>query len=282
MLSDDEKPNYETFRDCLEGLVIQKLAIRPAKTRRRRPAKGSKNAIKPVEVSKEAEEEPTGNDAAELGEFVDVQLRRKHSESEANVNADSLTTKYLATEIFTSLAPELRTLSYAAVQNDAALRAKYEEPLPTSTLESILSPLPISVVDSLSSYGLLPATADLSRFLGPVLSDYVTSTTTALQEYAPQTRRASACEICDRDWIPLTYHHLIPRAVHAKVLKRGWHEEWELNKVAWLCRACHSMVHGIASNEELAKEWFSVERLREREDVQKWAGWAGRVRWKTR
>ncbi|KAL2355954.1 hypothetical protein BJ546DRAFT_584993 [Cryomyces antarcticus] len=260
MLSGDEKPNYETFRDCLEGLVIQKLAIRPARTRRRRPAKGRKNAIKPVEVSKEAEEEQTGNDAEELGEFVD----------------------YLAAEIFTSLPPELRTLSYAALQNDAALRAKYEEPLPTSTLESISSPLPVSVVDSLSSYGLLPATTDLSHFLGPVISDYVASTTAAPHEYAPQTCRASACEICDRDWIPLTYHHLIPRAVHAKVLKRGWHEEWELNKVAWLCRACHSMVHGIASNEELAKEWFSVERLREREDVQKWAGWVGRVRWKTR
>ncbi|KAK5045727.1 hypothetical protein LTR16_011369, partial [Cryomyces antarcticus] len=164
----------------------------PARTRRRRPAKGRKNAIKPVEVSKEAEEEQTGNDAEELGEFVDVWLHRKHSESKGNVNADSLTTKYLAAEIFTSLPPELRTLSYAALQNDAALRAKYEEPLPTSTLESISSPLPVSVVDSLSSYGLLPATTDLSHFLGPVISDYVTSTTAAPHEYAPQTCRASA------------------------------------------------------------------------------------------
>ena len=75
---------------------------------------------------------------------------------------------------------------------------------------------------------------------------------------------------------------MIPRSTHERVLKRGWHEEWELNRVAWLCRACHSFVHGIAGNEELAREWNTVERLLEREDVRRWAGWVGRVRWKAR
>jgi hypothetical protein len=70
--------------------------------------------------------------------------------------------------------------------------------------------------------------------------------------------------------------------VHAKVLKRGWHEEWELNKVAWLCRACHNFVHRVATNEELARDFYSVELLREREDVARFVGWVGGVRWKTR
>lgn len=52
--------------------------------------------------------------------------------------------------------------------------------------------------------------------------------------------------------------------------------------MAWLCRACHSFVHRIASNEELARELFSVEALMEREDVVKWAQWVGKVRWKAR
>jgi hypothetical protein len=52
--------------------------------------------------------------------------------------------------------------------------------------------------------------------------------------------------------------------------------------VAWLCRACHSFVHGLASNEELAREWWSVENLLGREDVRRWAGWVGGVRWKAR
>ncbi len=52
--------------------------------------------------------------------------------------------------------------------------------------------------------------------------------------------------------------------------------------MAWLCRACHSFVHGLASNEELAREWWSVEKLLGREDVRRWAGWVGGVRWKAR
>lgn len=70
--------------------------------------------------------------------------------------------------------------------------------------------------------------------------------------------------------------------MHAKVLKRGWHTEDQINNVAWLCRACHSFVHGCASNEELAREWFTVEKLTEREDVQGFAKWVGGVRWKKR
>jgi hypothetical protein len=52
--------------------------------------------------------------------------------------------------------------------------------------------------------------------------------------------------------------------------------------VAWLCRACHSFVHRIARNEELARSWYSVELLESREDVQAWVSWVGRVRWKAR
>jgi hypothetical protein len=125
---------------------------------------------------------------------------------------------------------------------------------------------------------MIPDAADLPDFLGPILAEYTTSVTTGPPVWA--STRAEACEICERDWIPLSYHHLIPRGVHAKVLKRGWHDEWTLNSVAWLCRACHSFVHRMASNEELAREWFTVERICEREDVADWARWVGRVRWK--
>lgn len=65
-------------------------------------------------------------------------------------------------------------------------------------------------------------------------------------------------------------------------MKRGWHDEWELNKVAWLCRACHSFVHRVASNEELAQKWYSVDLLVEREDIKSFVGWIAGVRWKKR
>jgi hypothetical protein len=136
------------------------------------------------------------------------------------------------------------------------------------------------VTDSVEAYDLLPASTDLSSLISSVIPDYIAVVTTPPPIWS--NTRASACEICDRGWIPLTYHHLIPKQVHEKALKRRWHEEWKLNSVAWLCRACHSFVHRLAGNEVLAKELYTIDLLLEREEVQAWAKWVGRVRWKAR
>jgi len=47
--------------------------------------------------------------------------------------------------------------------------------------------------------------------------------------------RKEECEICGRN-CPLSYHHLIPRSTHVKVLRKKWHPPERLNVVAWLCR----------------------------------------------
>lgn len=36
-----------------------------------------------------------------------------------------------------------------------------------------------------------------------------------------------------------------------------------LGSVAWLCRACHSFVHRLAGNEELAKGLYTVDLIKE-------------------
>jgi hypothetical protein len=41
-------------------------------------------------------------------------------------------------------------------------------------------------------------------------------------------------------------------------------------------------VHRVASLEELAKEWYTVEKLMEREDVRRFGEWVGKVRWKSK
>lgn len=189
--------------------------------------------------------------------------------------------QYLASEMFTSLPAELRTLSYSEIQNDRFLAEKYSVPLDTALYEELLQMLPLSIPDSLVSFGVISESEDLPRLLEDVFTTYITSSTVPPPEFAPSSR-ATECEICEREHLPLTYHHLIPRAVHAKAVKRGWHSSWELQKVAWLCRACHSFVHRIANNEELAKELYSVELLLERDDVMRWAAWVGRIRWKSR
>ena len=189
--------------------------------------------------------------------------------------------QYLATEIFSNLPGEVKSLSYSSIQHDNKAAERYTEPLSDSTIDNIILSIPADIEDSLSTYKYIePPRTDVLHFMTPVLNSYVSAVTAAPPAWI--STKTDSCEICDRDWIPLTYHHLIPRGVHAKVMKRGWHEEWMLNSVAWLCRACHSFVHRMASNEELAKEYFTVDRILEREDVQSWRGWVGRVRWKTR
>jgi len=269
MISETDTDNYETFRDCLSELIISKLSHSGEKKRR---VKGRKNEIKPV--VKPVEDE-NASDAEELGDFIDVCSTRA-----VPLQVISLTAlQYLASEIFASLPPDLRTISYSTIQNDTGLAEVYSTPLDTTVYDAILDTLPPSVADSLTSYSLLPPTVDMARMLEPVFTAYIISSTTPPPEHSPTTR-ATECEICEREYLPLTYHHLIPRQMHAKAVKRGWVKEWELQKVAWLCRACHSFVHRIAGNEELAREWHSVEVLMGREDVQAWAKWVGRIRWK--
>jgi hypothetical protein len=41
-------------------------------------------------------------------------------------------------------------------------------------------------------------------------------------------------------------------------------------------------VHKIADHATLARDLYTVDLLLEREDVQKWAMWVGKVRWKAR
>lgn len=251
MIPDAETDNYEAFRDCLSELVISKLSGSAEKKRR---IKGRKNEIKRVERPAEQE---GASDAEELGDFID----------------------YLATEIFVCLPDDLRTISHSNVQNDTILAEKFSTPLDTDVYDQVLDTLSPSVSESLTTYSVLLPSMDLGRMLEPVFTAYITTCTTAPPEYAP-TQRATECEMCEREHLPLTYHHLIPRQMHAKAVKRGWAKDWELAKVAWLCRACHSFVHRIAGNEELAKELNSINKLMEREDVQAWAKWVARIRWK--
>ncbi len=188
-------------------------------------------------------------------------------------------------------------MDYGTHASSISLRERYTPPLEPATLATLLGLVPNTIPDSLLSYKLLPTHEHVPIFLSAVLNDYVSQviapppsialaassgTSSSSTKAQLEALRPSACELCGRDWIPLTYHHLIPRSTHDKVRKRGWHPEWRLNAVAWLCRACHDFVHRVASNEELAKDWWSLERLRSREDTQVWVEWVGRVRWKKR
>ena len=149
-------------------------------------------------------------------------------------------------------------------------------------VDRAVTSLPASIHDTLVAYQIVANTNDSHIFLHQLLSDYVVSSNAGSRQEETCATKPCACELCDRSWIPLTQHHLVPRKVADKAVKRGWVGESETKNLAWLCRACHSFVHRSLSHEELAQSFRSVESLLEREDVRKFAHWIGRVRWMSR
>ncbi len=160
-------------------------------------------------------------------------------------------------------------------------------------LDLITSP---AFTDTLVSYGIVGDDEDAIKLLWKVAEDYRTEACAPPPVWS--NTRTTECEICERE-VPLTYHHLIPRSTHDKVLKRGWHDESLINSVAWLCRyifilndltivpltylvccsrQCHGMVHRVERCEVLAREYYTVELLLQREDIQKWRKYVSKQR----
>jgi hypothetical protein len=247
-VSQENAENYETFRDYLSSALVERLSKPQTKSRRR---------TKPETISN-AEEKQSENDAEELAEFVD----------------------YIASETWESVPAELKTLNHYTWADSPSVQGKYTLPLTGASIPSILPSLDPTITDTLTTYGAINEnTQGINELLAPVLSQYIS--TTSAPPPPPRTTRPQACEICGREWIKLTYHHLIPRMVHAKVVKRGWHREEELQNVAWLCRPCHSKVHAFAGHEDLARQFYTVELLLEQDEIRSFAGWIGGLRWKS-
>ncbi|KAG6916841.1 hypothetical protein DXG01_005140 [Tephrocybe rancida] len=175
---------------------------------------------------------------------------------------------YLASEAWPTLPDTIRTAAYET-----------REVVPNDVDDVPIDNTSVSFTDTLISYGFASDHDDTLKFLRKVLADYVADACAPPPVWS--STRTEECEICDRQ-VPLTYHHLIPRSTHTKVLKKKWHPENMLNSVAWLCRPCHNVVHHIATNEELAREFFTVELLLKREEITKWRNYASKQRFGVR
>jgi hypothetical protein len=77
------------------------------------------------------------------------------------------------------------------------------------------------------------------------------------------------CVLCERT-MPLTFHHLIPRTTHKKMSKRYEMDKKEMNRGIWLCRPCHSAIHNFITEENMALEYNSLDKLLEHEKVLAW------------
>jgi len=102
-------------------------------------------------------------------------------------------------------------------------------------------------------------------------------------EEAEEALQLGKCEMCDREKL-LTFHHLIPKDAHSTYLKKrlppgieGEPTRHFLNTYGtMICRQCHSFVHRIAPNSELAKEYNTLQKIMDEPSVQAWVKWVGR------
>ena len=281
-----KETNYEQFRDSLSSVIIERL------TRSSHPPKNKKRSTKKQPPNTENLNKPNANKPPATPSSTNND--NTNTQPTDTTAADGLTDfiDYIASEIFHSLPLSLQSLDHRTWRESALLQTQYPLPLTSSDIPPLLTTLDPSIEESLFTYGIaVPDTIpsphnpptqgpDLYQLLAPVLTAYITSCTTPPPALSSTRAHTAACEICKRDWINLTYHHLIPRMVHTKAVKRGWHRADELQNVAWICGACHRFVHHFADHETLARRYYTVELLLGEPDVVAFAEWAGRLRWK--
>ncbi|KAF5350154.1 hypothetical protein D9756_009129 [Leucocoprinus leucothites] len=194
-------------------------------------------------------------------------LKQKTGATDAESELDDFV-DFLAEESWSPLPLALQSATYQSRETAPEIESL--------DFETLTSP---TFIETLISYRITEDADDAVKFLRKVAETYREEACAPPPVWS--STRTDECEICERD-IPLTYHHLIPRSTHDKVLKKGWHDASMLNSVAWLCRECHSMVHKVERTEVLAKEYYTVELLLAREDIQKWRSYASKQRWRPR
>jgi hypothetical protein len=76
------------------------------------------------------------------------------------------------------------------------------------------------------------------------------------------------CELCERAVDSLTLHHLFPKSQG----RRTGLKIHQLPTVR-LCRACHRQLHALFSNQDLARELDSLEKLKANPAMEKFLSW---------
>ncbi|KAI1338164.1 YisB protein [Xylariaceae sp. FL0016] len=296
LIPNDEVKNYELLRECLSTVLVDRLSWPEPKPKPRRKHKANRKGAALQNGASEPEAHqsqtrprtyPNPDPQSDLGmKTNNGAIGEGDGDSKPDLNdTDDLVefADYIAAGTFAALPEELRTLDYYTYVKNIDLQARYALPLTGADIPQILPTLEPSIADSLSVYGITDDSVQgIDEFLAPILTTFLTTLATPPPPPSSTKDQASGCEICGRDWIPLSYHHLIPRFVHAKAVKRGWHREEDLQNVAWLCGACHRFVHRFAGHEELARNFYTVELLMAEEAVTRWAEWVARLRWKAR
>jgi hypothetical protein len=89
-----------------------------------------------------------------------------------------------------------------------------------------------------------------------------------------QAASAVACQLCGRDQLPLTRHHLIPQSRHNKARTKRYFDKTDMHtRIALLCRPCHAQVHAVLDNATLMQQYATVEALAMHPDIARFVAW---------
>ncbi|MEH7444450.1 HNH endonuclease [Bacillus sp. JJ1122] len=75
-------------------------------------------------------------------------------------------------------------------------------------------------------------------------------------------KQMGKCELCCRDDVEVTIHHLTPKELGGTFMP-----------TAKLCIPCHKQIHALFTNEELAASLNTIELLRMHPDIHKFLKW---------
>ncbi|MCB1173167.1 MAG: hypothetical protein KDK39_06370 [Leptospiraceae bacterium] len=78
-----------------------------------------------------------------------------------------------------------------------------------------------------------------------------------------EQNKAPTCQLCDRQAVALTRHHLVPRSCHHRSRIRRRLSAIERAQVILICRPCHSQIHRLYSAMELALHYHHLAALRQ-------------------
>lgn len=75
-----------------------------------------------------------------------------------------------------------------------------------------------------------------------------------------RSEQQGICTCCGRNTM-LTFHHLIPRKLHRRTAFKKRYTRDELNQGIAVCRACHSGIHDLYTEMQLAKAFTHLNQL---------------------
>jgi hypothetical protein len=96
------------------------------------------------------------------------------------------------------------------------------------------------------------------------------------EEDGDADKHTRCCEMCGRE-MRLTFHHLTPRDMHAKYLKKGYTREF-LNLGVMICRPCHSKIHSSEDNKTLAREYNTLDKIMGHPDIVRFVNYVRKQR----